>query len=119
MDKEKVKVLLDKRKYSYFNKYDFDIRDVKEGVLFMFASWSTSAIQLISLLQVLRDFPELKLIVLDIDDPRIELYKFKNGVYSNGWGETFLIKDCKIIGALQKYQPEDLGKLRESMNVFK
>src|SRR5687768_9731294 len=95
--------LLNKRPRIYYNDFAVNIDKVPAGIIFMYASWGITHIQLSSLITSLEDFPDIDLFVFDIDAPAFFDYRLRNNLHSDGWGETFWIKLGKIVASEKKY----------------
>lgn len=119
MDQQAIQELLEKREESYYNHFDVNVEEMKEAIVFMFACWSPTGIQFISLMKALENFPDLKLFVFDIDDAKIELYKKVNTLHSHGWGETFFVKSGRLIASLDKYGPDAVPAIIARINLLK
>jgi len=91
--------------------FELDIPAIKHGIIFLYASWSQSRVQLNSLLASLSDCHNIELFVFDIDRRESILFLEKNGLQSDGWGETFWVKGGTIIDSLKKYDMNNIGEL--------
>ena len=111
--------LIEKRPNIEINNFSIDMNEIKYGVVFMFSSWRPSTVQLRNLISSLENFPDLALYIFDIDEDKFYDFKKKNMLYSDGWGETFWIKNGKIIADLKKYNSQSIKDLiRNNVNVI-
>ena len=99
------------------NDFSTPISQLHQGVIFLHASWSNSLIQLKALLNSLKDFPELKLLVIDIDNINAIDFLQMNGLSSHGWGETYWIKNGNVVNFMSKYNMDSVHKLIENNNL--
>ncbi|NIG52811.1 hypothetical protein [Chitinophaga sp. Cy-1792] len=91
------------------NNYTISAVTQEKAIVFLFASWSPTIVQLKTLLQSLTSNPEIPLFVYDIDN--VDYLKISDTFHSDGWGETFWIKAGQVIATLKKYAIRDLNKL--------
>lgn len=98
----------------------FSIRSLPLAIVFIHARWSASSIRAIrALARALAelDLRNLSLVVIDTDgvDERFfkELQVDPSRSPINGHGETFWIRDGRIIARLEKYDASDLPTIRE------
>jgi len=79
----------------------------KTGVIFLLCNWSgESILNLQHLLSRMENYPKLILYIVDIDEPAYEVLKEQYQVKSHGKGETFWVKDGKIISQILDYKTE-------------
>ena len=86
-----------------FNDFSISIDRINNGIVFLYAIWSQSLIQLRILLNSLEEHKSIPLFIYDIDDPLFFEFKSFNNISSDGWGETFWIKSGQIIASKKKY----------------
>jgi hypothetical protein len=96
-----------------------DIKDVTSGVIFMFSSWSPTIVQLRNLVNYLQDFPSVRLYFYNIDERDFLEFKNRNCLHSNGWGETYWIKNGKIVAEEEKYDSRSIDVLIHNNNSIK
>lgn len=89
------------------NNFSIDADKINHGVIFMYSCWSPSHVQMKTLIDSLYDFPTISLYVYDIDEEKFFDFKTRNNLYSDGWGETFWIKNGGTIAELKKYDDKN------------
>jgi hypothetical protein len=98
-----IQELLSKRSRVYYNDFTVNINELKKGIIFMYAPWGITHIQLLSLIASLEEFSEIDLFVFNIDDSEFKNYCVKNSLRSDGWGETYWVRSGKIVASEKKY----------------
>jgi hypothetical protein len=91
------------------NTVDLHLERVRRGVLFVFAAWSGQAVLALQRLTRLlgsRDFELLDLIVIDIECMTAQEMTQIFGRTLHGDGETFWIREGKLVASLEVYKSE-------------
>lgn len=96
------------------NDFSLDIQSIDYGIIFLYASWSQSRNQLRVLVDSLSDFRNIEIFLFDVDMPESTLFFQKNGLFSNGWGETYWIKNGRVLSFLDKYANDNLYALEQN-----
>lgn len=107
--------LLNKRQKAYYNNFNADIDKITAGIIFLYAKWAITHIQIISLITSLEEFPDIDLFVFDIDSPGFVNYSRRNHLHSDGWGETFWIRRGKIVASEKKYNINTDPSVRDKL----
>ncbi|WP_343692807.1 hypothetical protein [Chitinophaga sp.] len=92
------------RPNTYFN--DFSSKDAfhSAAIVFIYADWSAPARAAgKTLIQSLTDFPSIQLFILDNDESATLNFMIENDMLSHGWGETFWLKNGRIISSIKRY----------------
>ncbi len=87
---------------------------IKDGIVFILATWSGASIERFILLTEILANMELegmKLYVFDTDNLNPEALISQGIGLPQGWGETYWIKNYKIFDFLTKYNEEDSKKI--------
>ena len=87
------------------NTKNLKIKDIKNSILFLFASWSPTIVFFKLLIDVLKEnnINDITIYILNIDGISYSFYEKELKSLSHGKGETFWIKNGKIIGELLNY----------------
>jgi hypothetical protein len=109
--------LLNKRQNTYYNNFNADIDKITAGIIFMYATWGLTHIQLISLITSLEEFPDINLFVFDIDSLGFVDYRTRNNLHSDGWGETVWVKQGKIVASEKKYDINTSSSISEKLKA--
>jgi hypothetical protein len=91
------------------NPVDLHLERIRRGVLFIFAAWSGQAVmawQRLTRLLGSRDFEPLDLIVMDIECMTTQEMTQILGRTLHGQGETFWIRDGKLVASLEMHKSE-------------
>jgi hypothetical protein len=91
------------------NTADLHLERIRRGVLFVFAAWSGQAVMALQRLTRLlgsRDFEQLEVIVLDIECMTTQEMTQIFGRTLHGDGETFWIREGKLVASLEIYKSE-------------
>jgi hypothetical protein len=108
---DQLKDAIYKHPAAVINDFSLDIDKLGNGIIFFFASWSPTLVQLASLHHSLQAFSSIRLHVVDIDHKDVQGYYERNGLISHGWGETYWIKEGKVVDQLKKYDTSHVGVL--------
>ncbi len=84
----------------------------------MYAEWSPTIVQLRNLLLSLTNNSDIQLYIYDIDNSNSISFFDQNGLHSEGWGETFWIKNGRLIAELKNYTSKDLHNLKRRNNLL-
>jgi hypothetical protein len=117
MISNEIKTLLAKRFLVEINSFSINVEEIHAGIIFLYAFWSQSLLQLKVLVNSLQQFDDAKLYVIDVDEPRASEFIDRNHLESNGWGETYWIKNGEITFKAKKYDLSYLIQLHER-NLF-
>ncbi|MCF6408080.1 hypothetical protein L3C95_34650 [Chitinophaga filiformis] len=93
------------------NDFAIDINKTERAIIFLYCSWSPTITQLKSLMDSLVNYQDILLLVYDIDEKEALQFFDEQGLQSNGWGETYWIKNGKVISTLKKYGPQNMEEL--------
>lgn len=69
------------------NDFSIDIDRIQSGIIFLYCTWSTTIIQLQSLLTSLENYPGIALLIFDIEEEKASQFFSKQGLHSDGWGK--------------------------------
>ncbi|MFX1705335.1 hypothetical protein PV783_15330 [Chitinophaga sp. CC14] len=105
-----LELLLAKHPDVRINNYSDDIVSIEKGIIFLYANWSHAIVQLRNLIQSLGAI-SIPLYFFDIDNPDSLRYFDKNELRSDGWGETYWVRDGKIVSTLKKYNSQNIEEL--------
>jgi hypothetical protein len=108
--------VLSKRSRNYYNDFTANINKLEAGIIFMYAAWGITHIQLLSLIYSLNEFSDIDLFVFDIDAPEFQDYSLKNNLRSDGWGETYWVKMGEIVARDKKYDINTGSGILEKLN---
>lgn len=111
MTREELQILVNKRPKTWLNDHAINVSSQASAIFFMFANWSATSVQLVNLITSLDTFPTISLFVYDIDDDEFPEFADANKLYTNGWGETFWVKNGVIVASLNKYGFDQLDDL--------
>lgn len=109
--KKSIDEIIASRTNNRFNTIAEDIPGEVSAIFFMYAAWSTSFLQLSFLIESLKNHPNIILYIFDIDQSNTEEIKNRFNVYSDGWGETFWLKQGHIILSIKKYSSNEINEL--------
>lgn len=94
-----------------------DVGSIKRGIIFVLAKWSgASQLAFRGLNEALASIPDLgdmRLYVIDADDEVTRQLVSSLGDVSHGCGETYWIRDGKVVGKLLRYATDSLPIITE------
>jgi len=93
------------------NDFSIDIDKIERGIIFLYCTWSPTIIQLRSLLTSLQNYQQIALLAFDIDEEEALQFFDKQGLHSDGWGETYWVEKGKVVFFLKRYGPQNLEQL--------
>ncbi|SHN07946.1 hypothetical protein [Chitinophaga sp. CF418] len=93
------------------NDFSIDIDKIECGVIFLYCTWSPAIIQLHSLLTSLQNYQQIVLLGFDIDEEEALQFFGKQGLHSDGWGETYWVRKGEVVSFLKKYGPQSMEQL--------
>lgn len=107
------------RPNTFINDFSFIADPQKSAVIFSYCEWSAPARAAhYFLMKSLESFPEIQLFLLDIDKPETFNYMKDNDMLSHGWGETYWIKEGKMIAYIKRYSFTVPEKSRLNHELF-
>ncbi len=87
--------------------YSIDPSCIARGVIFLYAAWSPTIVQLRCLITSLEGTYNFPLYIFDIDVANSNGFLEHHGMCSDGWGETYWVKDGKSVATMKKYTSID------------
>lgn len=93
------------------NDYSISINEIESGIIFLYCTWSPTIIQLKTLFTSLENKCDINLFVFDIDREEALSFFNRQGLHSDGWGETYWIKDGKVISFMKNYNMQSVHEL--------
>jgi hypothetical protein len=118
MINEEIKQLTEKRNNIVYNNFSIGIKNIQLGIVFTYATWSPTIVQLRNLLKSLEQFPQTPVYLYNIDEPGFIHYADENKIESHGWGETFWVKGGEIIAAQKKYSSDSMNELIHNNTII-
>jgi len=100
------------------NDFSIDIEKIERGVVFLYCAWSTTIVQLRNLLIAMENYEEINLFIFDIDEAGALRFLVKQGLRSDGWGETYWVKNGKVVSFLKKYGERNMEELDNSNKML-
>lgn len=92
-----------------------EIRELDDGVLFVYASWSGDSLAALRKLSKSIQETSLRLHVVDIDTLSLSLTSLLKPL--NGRGETFWVKDGEIIGQVRDFRGDQWQSVVGNLNA--
>lgn len=109
--------LVTKHPITTVNDYATDFKNIKCGIVFLYCGWSPTIYYLSFLVDLLKPFHTIPLLILDIDHPQTFDYLYRQGIISHGWGETYWISEGDII-AESSYRTPDEKKVMANNDLL-